>query len=82
MARYGADGPGTWLPLDSIAAVSIGGVSLTGGEGSILSGFLGVVIIALLDNVMNLLGVSVNAQPIVKGAIVIATVLIYSRRRS
>ncbi|MCW6511217.1 ABC transporter permease [Lichenifustis flavocetrariae] len=79
---YGDPQAGTWLALDSIAAVSIGGVSLTGGEGSILSGFLGVLIIAMLDNIMNLLGVSVNAQPIVKGVIVIATVYIYSRRRS
>lgn len=79
---YGDPQAGFWLPLDSIAAVSVGGVSLTGGEGSILSGFLGVLIIAMLDNIMNLLGVSVNAQPIVKGLIVIATVYLYTRNRN
>ena len=79
---YGDPQMGVWLPLNSIAAVSVGGVSLTGGEGSILSGFLGVLIIAMLDNIMNLLGVSVNGQPIVKGLIVIATIFLYTRSRS
>jgi len=79
---YGDPQAGVLLPLNSIAAVSIGGVSLTGGRGHLLAGFLGVLIIAMLDNVMNLLGVSVFLQPVVKGAIVIITVFIYSRKQN
>jgi ribose/xylose/arabinose/galactoside ABC-type transport system permease subunit len=79
---YGDPQAGLWMPLDSIAAVSIGGVSLTGGRGTAPSGFLGVLIIAVVDNVMNLIGVPVTLQPVVKGAILIVTVLAYNLRRS
>jgi ribose transport system permease protein len=78
---YGDPQAGVMLPLDSIAAVSIGGVSLTGGRGSLLAGFMGVLIIAMLDNLMNLLGVNVTLQPVVKGVIVILTVFAYGLRR-
>jgi ribose transport system permease protein len=78
---YGDPQAGVMLPLDSIAAVSIGGVSLTGGRGSILAGFIGVLIIAILGNVMNLLGVAVSLQPVVEGVIVILTVFAYGLRR-
>jgi ribose transport system permease protein len=77
---YGDPQAGIMLPLDSIAAVSIGGVSLTGGRGSILAGFMGVLIIAVLGNVMNLLGVAVSLQPVVKGVIIILTVFAYGLR--
>ena len=78
---YGDPQAGVMLPLDSIAAVSIGGVSLTGGRGSLIAGFMGVLIIAMLDNLMNLLGVNVTLQPVVKGVIVILTVFAYGLRR-
>jgi ribose transport system permease protein len=77
---YGDPHAGTWLPLDSIAAISVGGVSLTGGQGNLLSGFIGVLILALVDNTMNLIGISALVQPAVKGAILLLAVLVYSRK--
>ncbi|WP_438390421.1 ABC transporter permease [Caballeronia sp. DA-9] len=77
---YGDPHTGVWLPLDSIAAISIGGVSLTGGQGNLVAGFIGVLILALVDNTMNLVGISALVQPAVKGAILILAVLAYSRR--
>ena len=77
---YGDPQAGVWLPMDSIAAVSIGGASLTGGRGTLYATIAGVLIIAVLNNAMNLFGVPATLQPTVKGAIIVVTVLIYSRR--
>ncbi len=49
--------------------------------GAFFAAIMGVLILALLDNLMNLLGVSVLLQPVVKGAIVILTVWAYGLRR-
>ena len=77
---YGDPHTGVWLPLDSIAAISIGGVSLTGGQVNLAAGFIGVLILAPVDNTMNLVGISALIQPAVKGAILILAVLAYSIR--
>lgn len=77
---YGDPHAGVWLPLDSIAAISVGGVSLMGGQGNLLSGFIGVLILALVDNTMNLVGISALVQPAVKGVILLLAVLAYSRK--
>jgi len=50
------------------------------GQGNLVAGFIGVLILALVDNTMNLVGISALVQPAVKGAILILTVLAYSRR--
>jgi ribose transport system permease protein len=77
---YGDPNAGFWLPLDSIAAVAIGGVSLAGGTGHISSGFIGVLILATMDNVLNLTGVPVTLQPLVKGALLVLTAIAYGRQ--
>jgi len=70
------------LEIDSIASVIIGGVSLMGGRGNIIGVLLGVLIIGVVNNAMNLLRVGVGAQKFVKGIIIIAAVAIdYMRRR-
>lgn len=79
---YGDPHTGVWLPLDSIAAISVGGVSLTGGQGNLVAGFIGVLILALVDNTMNLIGISALVQPAVKGVILLLAVLAYSRKTS
>jgi ribose transport system permease protein len=76
---YGDPQAGLWLPMDSIAAVAIGGASLTGGRGTLYATIAGVLIIAVLNNAMNLYGIPATLQPTIKGGIIIATVLIYSR---
>jgi ribose/xylose/arabinose/galactoside ABC-type transport system permease subunit len=72
---------GTVLPsdggsfmLDSIAAVAVGGISLNGGKGRIRDVVLGVLILAVASNLMNLMGVSQYLQAAVQGAIILVAV--------
>jgi len=62
--------------LDSIAAVVIGGTSLSGGRGSILGTVLGCLIIGVLNNGLVLLAVSPDWQLVVKGLVIILAVAI------
>jgi ribose/xylose/arabinose/galactoside ABC-type transport system permease subunit len=64
------------LELDTIAAVCVGGVNLAGGRGSVVGVILGVVIMGVINNALNLMSVSVYIQDIVKGAIIIGAVVI------
>jgi ribose transport system permease protein len=79
---YGDPQAGVWLPLDTIAAVSVGGASLMGGRGTLLATVFGVLIIAILNNTMNLVGISPTLQPAIKGLVIVFTVFLYSRRTS
>jgi ribose transport system permease protein len=67
---------GTGLELDSIAAVVIGGASLSGGRGSIIGTLFGVFIMVFIRNGLNLLGVSPYWQGTAIGSIIIAAVLL------
>jgi len=75
-ARLDAADPkaGLGYELDSIAAVVIGGISLSGGRGSILGTVLGCLIIGVLNNGLFLLDVSPFWQQVVKGFVIIAAV--------
>ena len=66
--------------LDSIAAVTIGGTSLAGGEGSVIGTLMGVIILGTINNIMNLLNISPMMQPAVKGLVILVAVYINSRR--
>jgi ribose transport system permease protein len=74
---------GLGYELDSIAAVVIGGTSLSGGRGSILGTVLGCLIIGVLQNGLVLLNISPFWQQVVKGAVIIVAVAIdnLSRRQ-
>ena len=67
---------GMMYELDAIAATVIGGTSLIGGEGSLTGTLIGALIMGVLRNGLNLLGVSSFLQQIVIGAVIIAAVLI------
>jgi ribose transport system permease protein len=67
---------GTALELDAIAAVVIGGASLAGGRGSIIGTLIGVLIMVMIRNGLNLLGVSPFWQGSAIGGIIIAAVLV------
>lgn len=62
--------------LDAIAAVAIGGTSMTGGRGSIVGTLIGVLIIGVIANGLNLLNVQQGPQRFVKGAIIIFAVML------
>ncbi len=70
--------------LDALAAVVVGGVAITGGEGSALSIFLGVVLIGLIGNALVIMNVNPYLRDVVIGLIIIAAVTMSrmtSRRR-
>ena len=75
-ARIGAGSSkaGEGLVLDVIAAVVMSGTSLTGGVGSPARTILGVLIITVLGNGLNIIGVSPHVQVVIKGIIVILAV--------
>lgn len=69
--------------LQTVAAVVIGGTTLLGGEGGIMGTIIGALLLTIILNVMNLLGVSSFAQQGIVGTVIIVMVLFdsYSRRR-
>jgi ribose transport system permease protein len=67
---------GIMYELDAIAAVVIGGTSLLGGEGKISGTLIGALIMGVLRNGLNLLGVSSFVQQIVIGVVIIIAVLV------
>ena len=69
--------------MDAIAAVVIGGTSMSGGEGSMIGTLVGICIIGIIANGLNLLGVQQGPQKMVKGLIIVIAVIIdVIRRRS
>jgi ribose transport system permease protein len=69
---------GQGYELDAIAAVVVGGASLFGGSGDPISAVIGNLIIAIITNIMNLLGVSSQPQLVIKGAVIIVAVFLSS----
>ncbi|WP_301107763.1 ribose ABC transporter permease [Sporosarcina sp.] len=67
---------GNMFELDAIAAVVLGGTSLTGGRGWIVGTLVGALIIGVLNNGLNLIGVSSFFQQVVKGAVILIAVLL------
>ncbi|MDO4632721.1 MAG: ribose ABC transporter permease [Eubacteriales bacterium] len=75
---------GDGAEMDAIAAVVVGGTSMSGGSGRIGGTLIGVLIIGVLNNGLNLMGVDSNWQYIVKGMVILLAVYvdwIRSRRR-
>ncbi|HVK25710.1 MAG TPA: ABC transporter permease [Actinokineospora sp.] len=70
---------GSLYELDAIAAVVIGGTLLTGGRGTIGGTVLGVLIFTTLSNIFTLNNLSISAQSVAKGAVIVAAVLIQQR---
>ena len=77
MGRLNAGIPseGGGYETDAITATVIGGTSFTGGVGSAFGTLLGAIIIGVLNNIMNLMGVDPFLQKVIKGFIIIAVVL-------
>jgi ribose transport system permease protein len=81
MARTttGSSTHGQLYELDAIAAVVIGGTLLSGGRGTIVGTVFGVLIFTTLNNVFTLNNLSISAQSVAKGAIIVVAVLLQQR---
>jgi simple sugar transport system permease protein len=77
--RQGKPDAGAGLELDAIAAVVIGGTSLMGGRGGLAGTLCGVLIFGLLSNILQLHNINSNLQLVLKGLIIVATVLLQER---
>ena len=64
----------------AIAAVIIGGTAMAGGRGTLWGTLAGVMILGIVSNVLDMWGISVNLQGTVKGAVIIAAVLIQRKK--
>jgi ribose transport system permease protein len=81
--RFNAVGSSTLginYELDAIAAVIIGGTAMAGGSGTIWGTVVGAIILGVINNMLNLVGVSPYLQGTVKGLVIILAVLIQRRR--
>jgi len=73
---------GTLFELDAIAAAYVGGVSAAGGVGKVMNSLIGALVMTSLINGMNLLGVGISLQYIIRGGVLIAAVVFDIKTRS
>jgi len=77
----GQPNAGIGFELDAIAAVVLGGTAIAGGRGSILGTLIGAMLLAILNNGLNLLGIDPYVQNVIKGVIILLAVYISRDRR-
>ncbi len=84
IARTGAadTNAGLAYELDAIAAVVIGGTSMSGGRGRMLGTFFGILIIGVMSNGLDTLGIQSYWQQIIKGSLIVGAVMLDSSRKS
>jgi ribose transport system permease protein len=72
---------GVNFEMDAIAAVIIGGTLMSGGSGTVVGTVLGAIILGIVNNMLNMLGVSPYLQGTVKGIVIIVAVMIQRKKR-
>ena len=70
---------GNGYEMDAIAAVIVGGTAMSGGRGSLIGAFLGMLIIGVMNNILNTVGVPTFLCEAVKGLIIIFAVLLQKK---
>ncbi len=80
-ARIGIGEPrsGQSYEMTAITICVIGGISMAGGKGGIVGTFVGTMVVCMINNLMNLMNINTDAQPIVTGVMILVTSLIVSR---
>ena len=74
---------GVGFELDVIAAVFIGGASMTGGSGKIIGVVVGALILGVMNNGMSILGIGIDYQQVIKGLVLLAAVIfdVYNKNK-
>jgi ribose transport system permease protein len=80
-AGVGAPTTGDGLELAAITAIVVGGASLAGGRGRVLGAVGGAVLLTLVDNSLNMMRVSQYNQGLVRGAVIVLAVALFTTRR-
>jgi ribose transport system permease protein len=78
----GQPGAGTGFELDAIAAVVLGGTAIIGGRGSVVGTLIGALLLGVLNNGLNMIGVDPYVQNIIKGVIILLAIYIGRERRA
>lgn len=78
----GQPNAGGGFELDAIAAVMMGGTSIAGGRGSIVGTLVGALLLGVLNNGLNMIGVNPYVQNVIKGAIILLAIYIGRERRT
>lgn len=78
----GQPNAGGGFELDAIAAVVMGGTSIAGGRGSIVGTLVGALLLGVLNNGLNMIGVTPYVQNVIKGAIILLAIYIGRERRT
>lgn len=83
ISRLGIGQPeaGDGYELDALAMVYIGGASTAGGSGSVFGTLVGACLISVINNILNLMGISPFIQKVIQGVIIILAVLLERRTR-
>ena len=84
VARIGSmdfSNAGSGFEMDAIAGVVVGGTAMSGGKGSVVGAFLGMLIISCMNSILNMLGVPTFLCDAVRGAIIIVAVLVQRRKK-
>lgn len=78
ISRLGSGQPtiGEGAELDAIASCVVGGVSMAGGSGTLVGTLLGCLIIGIIGNILNLVGVNSYIQLIIKGMVIVAAIYV------
>ncbi|WP_114191477.1 ABC transporter permease [Edaphovirga cremea] len=77
----GQPNSGVGFELDAIAAVVLGGAAISGGKGAIIGTLVGAMMLGVLNNGLNLMGVSPYVQNVIKGGIILVAIYISSGKR-
>ena len=77
----GQPNAGVGFELDAIASVVLGGPDIAGGRGSIIGTLIGALTMGVLNNGLNLMGVSPYVQRVIKGLIIVGAIYVSSRRK-
>ena len=82
MNSISSSNAGVFYELDAIAAVVIGGTSMSGGTGTIYGTVTGAIILGIINNTLNMLGVSPYLQGTIKGSVIILAVLLQYKNKN